>query len=120
MTDDALFIGLLILGMFFMIFSGKRRSLVVALVTFMIWFSIGMWLFFSTAAPIGFGEPWKDILGWAFLVLSLLPWLFQMDTEIRHEAQGRSWSVYGSEPKEKGPSGYDQYKVQLRSRTRRK
>ena len=76
LTGDGLFIGLLILGMFFMIFSNRRRNVLVSLATFIIWFALGLWLFFSTSAPIGFGETWKDVLGWGFLVLAFLPFLF--------------------------------------------
>ncbi len=119
-TGDATFIGLLLLGMFFLLFSNKRRNVLVSLTTFTIWFALGMWLFFSDSAPIGFGETWKDILGWGFLVLSFLPWLFAMDVEIRHEAQGKSWTHYGQPPKEKGPSNYERYRDLLYNRTRRR
>lgn len=118
-TGDALFIGLLILAMFMMLFSNKRKHVLVSLVTFIIWFAMGMWLFFSATAPIGFGEEWKDILGWGFLVLSLLPFVFAIDQEIVHEAQGKKWTKYGQPPKEKGPSAYENYRDTLYNRTRR-
>lgn len=120
LTGDALFIGLLLLGMFMMLFSQKRRSVLVSLGTFIIWFSLGLWLFFSTAAPIGFDDTWKEILGWGFLVLSFLPFVFAIDQEILHEAQGKKWTQYGQPPVRKGPSGYEQYRDLLYSRTRRR
>jgi len=118
-TGDALFIGLILLGCFFMMFSMKRRNILLALVTFVFWFSMGMWLFFSPSAPIGFGEAWQDMLGWGFLVLSFLPWLFQMDVEIKHERKGYSYSTWGQEPVEKGPSEYEEYREKLFNRVRR-
>jgi len=118
-TGDALFIGLLILGMFLMLFSNKRRNMLVSLTTFIVWFGLGMWLFFGDSAPIGFGDTWKEILGWGFLVLSFLPFIFAMDQEIMHEAQGKRWTKYGQEPKQKGPSNYERYRDALYNRTRR-
>lgn len=120
LTGDAVFIGLLILGMFLMIFSNKRRNVLVSLATFIVWFALGLWLFFSASAPIGFGETWKDVLGWGFLVMSFLPWLFAMDQEIIHEARGRKWVVYGPAPREELPSGYQRYRELLTGRTRRR
>lgn len=119
LTGDGLFIGLLILGMFMMLFSNRRRNILVSLATFIVWFSLGMWLFFSDTAPIGFGEVWQDVLGWGFLVLSFLPWLFAMDQEIIHEAQGKKWTRYGTPPEEKGPTAYEAYRDTLYNRTRK-
>lgn len=120
-TGDALFIGLLIMGMFFMMFANRRQNILVSLVTFMIWFSLGLWLFFSTSAPIGFeeNEVWKDVLGWGFLVLAFLPFLFAMDQQIEHEAHGKKWFKYGTPPEIKGPTNYEKYRDVLWSRTRR-
>ncbi len=118
-TGDAMFIGLLFMGFFFMLLSSKRRNILVAMVTFLVWFSLGLWLFFSPTAPIGFGEVWQDMLGWSFLVLSFLPWLFQMDVEIKHEKDGYSYSSWGGEPRESGPTEYEAYRDKLYNRTRK-
>lgn len=118
-TGDGLFLGLLFLGVVLMVFSAKRPNILLALATFMVWFSLGFWLFFSTSAPIGFGEVWQDILGWCFLVISFLPWVFQMDVEIKHEAEGHSWSTWGKEPKVSEPSEYAAYREKLYARTRK-
>lgn len=119
MTEDGLFIGLLVLGMFMFMFAQKRRNVLVSLGTFIIWFALGVWLFFSASAPIGFGETWKDVLGWGFLVLSLMPLVFHMDVEIQHEKAGKRYTKYGAEPQEKGPNGYEVYRDKLYGRTRR-
>lgn len=119
LTGDAVFIGLLILGMFMFLFAGKRRNVLVSLGTFIIWFSLGLWLFFSASAPIGFGETWKDVLGWGFLVLSVMPLVFHMDVEVQHEAAGKRYTKYGAEPREKGPTAYEAYRDRLYHRTRR-
>ncbi len=119
LTGDGLYIGLLILGMFLMMLSRKVRNILLALGTFTIWFSLGLWLFFSTSAPIGFGDTWKEVLGWGFLILAWLPFLWQMDVEIRHEAQGKKWTKYGDPPTEKGPSAYEEYREKLYGRTRK-
>jgi hypothetical protein len=119
LTGDGLFIGLIILACFFMLVSFRKPNILVALVTFIMWFSLGLWLFLSTQAPVGFGEAWKDILGWGFLVASFLPWVFQMNVEIRNEKNGHSWTSYGEEPREVGPTGYEAYRDLLYNRTRK-
>ena len=117
-TGDALFIGLILLGAFFTMFSMRRPNILLALIVFTIWFSMGMWLFFSDSAPIGVGETWKDIFAWCFVMLSFLPWVFQMDVEIKHEKQGKQWTRYGQPPEEKGPTEYEKYREKLFMHTR--
>jgi len=119
LTGDGLFIGLLMMGSIFMMFSMKRRNILLAFVTFTVWFAMGMWLFFSNQPPIGFGETWKDILGWGFLIIAFLPWIFQIDVEIRHEMKGHSWTTWGEEPK-RTTSEYEHYRDQLFMRTRKR
>jgi Na+/melibiose symporter-like transporter len=119
-TGDYFLLSMVFLAIFFTWWSDKRKNILVAMVSFMMWFSLGMWLFFSSSPPIALGETWADILGWAFLVLSLLPWLLQMDIEIKHEAQGKRWTKYGQPPKETGPTEYERYRDILFNRTRRR
>lgn len=120
MTTDALFIGLLILACFFLMISRKlNRNVLVGLVTFMLWFGLGGWLFLSTDAPLAFdGSFWKDVLGWAFLCISFLPLVFAMDDQISMESNGKRWTVFGQPPPDVTPSGYERYKKDLQNRTR--
>lgn len=115
-----MFIGLIIMAMFFTWFSGRRSNILIAFAAFLLWFSTGMWLFFSTAPPLTLGEPWTDLLAWFFVIMAFVPWLLQMNVEIRHEAEGHSWSSFGKEPERKTPSEYEDYRDKLYNRTRRR
>jgi hypothetical protein len=111
---------MLLLAMFFTWFSRRVQNILIGLVTFMLWFSLGMWLFFSSSPPLAVGEAWVDVLAWAFVILAFLPLLFQMDVEIKHEEKGKSWTRYGQPPERKGPSAYEEYREKLFARTRRR
>jgi len=120
MTIDGnyFFLGMIFLATFFTWFSSRRQSMLISVVTFTIWFSMGMWLFFSSSPPLTVGEPWVDILAWGFVIMAFVPFLLQMDVEIRHEQRGKSWTKYGAPPEEKGPSAYEDYRTKLFNRTR--
>lgn len=114
-TGDGLLIGLLLLGGTLMLFSMKRRNILLGLVTFLIWFSLGFWLFFSGVAPIGLGETWQSLLSWSFILLAFLPLLVQMDVEVKNEKNGRTWITWGETPKEKIDK-YEAHRQDIRRR----
>lgn len=118
-SGDYLFVGWVLMAVFFTWFSASRRNILLAFVGFILWFSLGFWLFFSTSAPIGLTEQWQRIFAWAFFVLSFLPFIFQMDIEVKNEMKGKSWKTFEPRtPEQKKLSGYEEYKEKLRKRTR--
>lgn len=107
------------LAAFFTWFSFKRPNLLISLITGLLWFALAMWLFFGTTPLFDLAELYVQILSWVFVVMTFVPFLALMDTEIRHEKEGHSWSSWGQEPKRKTPSGYEAYREKLYGRTRR-
>lgn len=122
-SGDYLFIGLIVAGLFLLQYSGRRKNILVAMVTSVFWFALGMWLFFGTAPPLDLSDSWAQVLAYGFFVLMILPWLFQMDTEIMNEARGKSWfqrwTSYGEPGSRNKLSGHEEYKKRLYRRTRR-
>ena len=92
--------------------------MLLSMVASMTWFGLIMWLWFSPAPPMDLSQLYSQILVWTFVIMIFVPWLAQMNTEIRHEAGGHSWSTYGEEPKRK-TSAYEDYREKLWTRTRR-
>lgn len=97
-SGDWLFGVLTFLAVFFTWFSFLRPNILISLVAGMFWFSLFMWLFFSTSAPLGLTENFEKILVWIFLVLTFVPFLAHMDTEIQHEKDGVRWRAWGRPP----------------------
>jgi len=117
MSASFLFFGIIILAMFATGYSGFRKNILLAFIGFGLWFGLFMWLFFSTDAPFDLTENHAKILMWVFLLLSFLPLVLQIDTEIWHEAKGRRWKEFGGNPREK-VSRADRYMSDFRGGVR--
>lgn len=104
-----------------MVINFRRRNILLALAASLMWLALAMWLFFGASAPIGLSETWKTIIAWVFFIMLFIPLLLQLDTEVKHEAEGHSWSTWGEEPTRKS-SEYEDYrdKLFLRTRSRRR
>jgi len=119
MSNEWLFFILVLMGLALTYFHMKEKTLLLAFAPSMIWFSLGMWLFFSSNPPLDIAEGWVKILVYVFFgVLVLIPWVNQMNTEIKRESGGRSWVEWGSKPEEK-VNRAEEYRKNLRKRIRR-
>ena len=94
-----LFIGLITLGFCLTLFASKRPSLPLALAAGLIWFATGVWLWFSTTPVFGFSETWSQILAFVFVILTFVPFLLQMNVEVKYEQskQGKFQGYPGAE-----------------------
>lgn len=118
LTGDGLLLVLAVFAMFFTILQMRRRHILIGLVAFIMWFSMGMWLFYGDSPMLSLGEVWVDILAWGFTIMAFVPLVFQLDIEIIHEHKGKRWTKYGEEPTIKGPSSYEAYRDKLFQKTR--
>jgi hypothetical protein len=118
-TGDYFFLGLLATGCFFTWYSGKRRLLLLAVVSFLIWFAMAMWLFFTSIPVLGITKDWQQLLMWVFIIMAFIPFLLQMDTEITHKVGDTQWKSYGDTPAGKVVTKADAYKTLFRSKYRR-
>ncbi len=110
---------LFFIGLLALILMGMgRQSILFAMSSSMLWFVLFIWLFFSTTPPLTVGQTWVDILAWVFVMLVFVPWLVRMDTEIKHEADGKSWKRWDTEPHLKSDSEYEKYRRTLFNKTR--
>jgi hypothetical protein len=76
-----------------------------------------MW--FSTTPIFGLTENWAKMLVWVFALLTFVPFLLQMDTEIKNEVPGASWMEFGDKPKPKKINTSEEYEMRLRKRLAR-
>ena len=108
------------MGLFFTWMSSRRRDILISMTAGLIWFVLGMWIFFSSTPILGLDESWKQILVWIFFILTFVPFLIYMNQEITREKSGNRWTEYGN-PKdyEETVSSYDNYKKELQRRIRR-
>lgn len=111
-SGDVLFIGLIILGGFLTMLAAKRPSLPLAISAGLVWLSLGVWLWLSPSAIFSLSETWAQMLAFVFILLTFIPFLLQMNTEIRYEqskqgkfqgypgAESSSYVKWGPKPKE--------------------
>lgn len=114
------FIGL---ACFFTWFSSKRRDILLSIVAALLWFSTAMWLFFSGSSPFDLSEGYVQILVWVFILLAFVPFLFQMNVEVKKEGKGgRSYVDFVKRGMENGKpeTEYQRYRRLLQKRTRPK
>ena len=117
-TGDYLlfFLGLLALVLMGM----SSRNILYALTSSFVWFALFLWLFWSSSPPLDVNQDRIKFLTWGFLVLTLMPWIVRMDTEIKNEARGKSggraWKEWGAPPREKEVPVRDSYRKNLRRR----
>lgn len=111
-------IAFMALAAFFTWFSFKRREILITFVTSMLWFALAMWLFFGDAPLFDIEETYIQILVWVFVMMTFVPWLAQMNTEIENEAKGQRWKSYGQPPKGETTSKAEEYRKTLRRRRR--
>lgn len=96
----------------------SSRNILLAFSSSMIWFSLFMWLFFSPTPPLDVSKNWVQILAWVFLMLTFVPFLMRIDTEIRHERRGQKWTTWGTPPEERRSNATEEYKALIRRRWR--
>jgi len=108
-------IALLGLACFLTWFSHIHKNILLAMCCSLTWFGLAFWIFFGTAPLFDMAEQHSKILVWVFIMMTFIPWLFQMDVEIQNESNGRKWREWGSKPEPKKRS-YTEY---LRKRWRR-
>ena len=118
MSVSFLFVGWLCLAIFLTWFSSRRPEILVRLVAGLTWMALGFWTLLGGITNIDMLNSWNQILVWVFFVMAVVPFLFQMNTEIKKEKKGLSYSVWGTPPDEEETS-YQKYSRELRSRMSR-
>ena len=110
-SGDVLFFSLIILGGFLTLFASRRPNILLAFCASLVWF--------SSTPLFGLTENWSKILVWVFGIMSFVPFLLQMDTEIKNDRPGVSWTEWGDKPKAKQINSAEQYQSELRKRLAR-
>lgn len=96
-----------------------HKNILYVMVSSMLWFVMFIWFFFSDAPILVVGEAWVDILAWCFLMLVFVPWIVGMNTEIKHEADGKSWKRWDTAPHPEDTPAIELYRDKLYNKTRR-
>ena len=108
-------IALLALACFLTWLSFKRGEILICTCASLTWFGDAMWLFFSATPILSMSTREAQLLIWVFVLMTFVPWLAQMNTEITREAGGKKWTEYGPKPKTK-IANYEEYKAELKRR----
>jgi hypothetical protein len=115
MSISFFFIAWIVLAIFFTWFASRRPEMLVRLTASLLWMGLGFWLLLGGIENIDIADSWNQILIWIFFVMTVVPWIFQINTEIRRERRGRTWSEWGAPPEER-LSPYEEHRRLLRSR----
>ena len=108
-------IAFMALAVFFTWLSFSRKEILICFCASLTWFSLAIWYFFGSTPLFGLEEVYHQLLVWVFVLMTFVPWLAQMNTEITREAGGQKWTEYGPKPKTK-IANYEEYKAELRRR----
>ena len=119
MTESALWYGLIALACFFTWLSFIRPDILLRMAASLMWMALAFWLLIGGIAVLPLDESWTKILGWVFVILIFVPLIAQINTEIRHESGGHSWTTWGTPPEEEETNKTEEYKEHLRRRWRR-
>jgi hypothetical protein len=95
MSLSFLFLVLVALAVFLLWFSSKRPELLIRLSATLVWWALGFWVVIGDITNLGLDKSWTQILVWVFFILGLVPLIMSMNTEIRHEANGKQWTEFG-------------------------
>lgn len=108
---------------FFTWFSSKRRDILISIVAALLWFATAMWLFFSGSSPFDLSESYVQILVWVFIILAFVPFIFQINVEVKKEGKrGTTYVDFVRRGMENGKpeTEYQRYRRLLQKRTRPK
>jgi len=112
-TGSWLLVGLIALSLGLTWLSLKADLILFRIAGFLCWASLAF-MFFTNVFGTDIGDSWTTLIAFLFLVMAFATLLLQMNSEIKHEKKGMSWSTWGSKPKEKAPSAYATRRAELR------
>ena len=118
MSQTGLWLGFLILAGFLTVISWRRPSMLLSLAAGLTWLGMGFWLLLGSVANLNLADVWTQLIAYVFIIMTFVPFLFQMDTEIKREHSGRSWTELGPKPKTQS-TNYERYREELRRRLRK-
>jgi len=96
--------------------SWKRKHLLLTFSAMLGWMCLAFWVFSDTFLYLPLEELYSKFFGWIFLMMTFAVMLMHMDTEIKNEADGQSWTDWGDRPRGKRVSSYESYQKELRRR----
>lgn len=119
MSIDYFFVSMLILAGVLTVFAMMRPEVLLRLCASLTWLALAFWSLLGGALDITKG--WVIILTTVFVVMTFVPLIFQMNTEIIREKRGKSWREWGRRPKHDDyePSPYEQHRQNIRDRINR-
>ena len=119
MSQSFLFIGLIIMAGFLTFLARYTGQLLMRIAAALIWLSLGIWLLIGDVANLNLGDAWVQVLGFVFLIMTIVPLTWQMATEIRTEKRGQSWAEWGKKPveaeKPRSQRVYEEHKARIRA-----
>jgi hypothetical protein len=100
MSQAFLFIGLIIMAGFLTFLARYTGQLLSRLASSLIWLALGIWLLLGDVTNLELTASWTIILAFVFIVMTIVPLTWQISTEIKTQAKGKSWSEWGKRPVE--------------------
>jgi len=110
---------IVIIGLTLFLASFRWKDLLLSYAAALTWLAIGFWWVIEGGPP-GFEttQTWGPIITYVPFILSFVVFFRLMNTEIRHEASGKSWIEYGAPPKGATLTRAQEYRRELRRRLR--
>lgn len=111
-------LGMMALAAFLTWFSFKVQNILISLSAGILWLGLAMWFFFAVPPLFNLATVYAQLIVWVFFMMTFVPFLALMNTEIKMEKDGMKWSEWGARPRDQ-VTGYERYKKELRGRIRR-
>ena len=118
MSISFLFLTLIILGLGLFLAAFRWKDMLLSYAAALTWMAIGFWWILGDITNFGLDDYWAKILVFVPFILAFTVLLNLMNTEIRMEAGGRSWTERGSIPKE-SRNRREEYRELLRRRRKK-
>jgi len=100
MEDGGLLVALVVIAGVLTFLARYTGQLLVRMAASLSWLGLGLWLLLGDEMLLDIADPWTQVIGFVFIIMTIVPLTWQVSTEIRTEAKGRSWSDWDRKPKE--------------------
>ena len=113
-----LFTIIVVLGLVLFIAAFRWKDMLLSYSAALTWMAIGFWWIIGDITNFGLTDPWVQILVFIPFILAFTVLFRLMNTEIKMESQGKSWTEMGAPPKEQTADRRLEYRKKLRKRLR--
>ena len=90
MSLTALFLGIMVTALVVTFLARYTAQLLVRIAAALLWLTLGMYLLVGGDVSLNIADTWVQVLGFVFVIMTIVPLTWQVKSDIRHERATRS------------------------------